>query len=486
MPSFPRAFAHKIGRSRGSISSDDVTPAQTTHHSRATSPNQTRRHSASESFATDTSEKPYGLANPFQTPGHSTNNSSLYLPHYGSTRQPTSFFHSRRVRKENIEKPWLAAGKDRRQKWQTLIPALGLLIGLLAGGYMVYNGWTSVPEHRYCPVLDQDFSVNSNLDPKVWTKEAEVGGFGNGQFEQTTVTDENVFVKDGMLQIKPTLQDEKLITRDSVINLFDQGICSSDVWSNCVSVTNVTNGTIVQPARSGRISTKKGAFITYGRVEVTAKMPAGDWLWPAIWMLPVDNTYGQWPLSGEIDIAESRGNNYSYPLGGNNMISSALHWGPNVANDAWWQTFGKVPALHTTFADKFHTFGLEWSEKYIYMYLNSRLLQVMYNRFDRPLWQRGRFPLADRNGTSFVDPWSATGDNATPFNKNFYLILNVAVGGTNGWFADGATGKPWVDGSPTAKKDFWEARDRWYPTWKAPEMQVKSVRMWQQAGHNGC
>lgn len=361
-----------------------------------------------------------------------------------------------------------------------------MLVGLLLGGYMVYNGWTSVPEHRYCPVLDQDFSINSNLDPKIWTKEAEVGGFGNGQFEQTTVTDENVFVKDGMLQIKPTLQDENLIKHDSIVNLFDQGICSSNVWSNCVSVTNVTNGTIVQPARSGRISTKKGAFITYGRVEVTAKMPSGDWLWPAIWMLPVDNTYGQWPLSGEIDIAESRGNNYSYPLGGNNMINSALHWGPSTVTDAWWRTFGKVPALHTTLADKFHTFGLEWSEKYIYMYLNSRLLQVMYNKFDQPLWQRGRFPLADRNGTSFVDPWSPTGDNAAPFNKNFYLILNVAVGGTNGWFADGVAGKPWVDGSPTAKKDFWEARDRWYPTWKAPEMQIKSVKMWQQAGHNGC
>ena len=42
--------------------------------------------------------------------------------------------------------------------------------------------------------------------------------------------------------------------------------------------------------------------IAYGKVEVRAKLPRGDWLWPAIWMLPKDNKYGAWPLSGEIDV----------------------------------------------------------------------------------------------------------------------------------------------------------------------------------------
>jgi len=69
------------------------------------------------------------------------------------------------------------------------------------------------------------------------------------------------------------------------------------------------------------------------------------------------------------------------------------------------------------------------------------------------------------------------------------LILNVAVGGTNSWFTDGVAGKPWVDASPTARKDFWDARDEWYPTWSkgnGGEMVVKSVKMWQQKGYHGC
>jgi beta-glucanase (GH16 family) len=109
-----------------------------------------------------------------------------------------------------------------------------------------------------------------------------------------------------MLHIKPTLQDAKLIESNNVIDLRKQGICSSTVWSDCIAVTNTTNGTIVNPVKSGRINSKKGATIKYGRVEVTASLPAGDWLWPAIWMLPVKDTYGVWPQSGEIDIAESR------------------------------------------------------------------------------------------------------------------------------------------------------------------------------------
>lgn len=276
-------------------------------------------------------------------------------------------------------------------------------------------------------------------------------------------------------------------TDGSSINLTASGNCASTKASDCYIQTNHTAGTIVNPVKSGRFSTKVGAKIKYGRVEVEAQLPAGDWLWPAIWMLPVENTYGPWPRSGEIDIMESRGNNYTYAQGGNDIMSSAIHWGPNAANDGWWRNNVKRQALHTTYSSGFHVFGLEWSEKYIFTYVDTRLLQVMYVDFTQPFFQRGAFPLTDSNGTRLDDPWSYTGRDSTPFDQDFYLILNVAVGGTNGWFQDGASGKPWVDTSPTAKADFWAARDQWYPTWqKNGAMQVKSVKMWQQQGYNGC
>lgn len=282
-----------------------------------------------------------------------------------------------------------------------------------------------------------------------------------------------------MLYIKPTLQDPKLIdTNGAKIDLLKQGICTSDVYTNCVTGTNLTNGSIVNPVKSGRMNTKLGASIKFGRVEVEARLPAGDWLWPAIWMLPVDNAYGPWPRSGEIDIMEARGNNYTYGQGGNNIISSTLHFGPNPANDGWWTSNVKRSALHTTYAKSFHTFGVEWSEKYIFTYIDTRLLQVMYTSFNEPFFKKCHFPLSDSNGTALDNPWASTGRDNTPFDQNFYVILNVAVGGTNGWFKDGASGKPWVDGSPTARNDFWKAQDQWYPTWKDNgQMIVKSVKV---------
>ena len=65
---------------------------------------------------------------------------------------------------------------------------------------------------------------------------------------------------------------------------------------------------------SARISTRNytNGAIKYGKVEVNAKLPTGDWLWPALWMLPVNDTYGPWPRSGEIDIMKSRGNGPEY------------------------------------------------------------------------------------------------------------------------------------------------------------------------------
>jgi len=392
------------------------------------------------------------------------------------------YFHSRRVRKGEVDQPW-KDNKDPKEKWVTIIPLIGLALGFALAGFLVYDGISSVVRHSYCPVFSDDFTGGFNT--QVWTKEVEVGGFGNGEFEQTTDDEENVFIRDGKLVIMPTLQDAKLIEGNTVINLTANGTCTSTVPSNCVTITNIGNGTIVQPVRSGRINTKKGATIKYGRVEVTAQLPAGDWLWPAIWMLPVNNTYGAWPQSGEIDIVESRGNNYTYAQGGNNIVSSALHWGPDKNNDAWWRTNVKRTALHTTYAASAHTFGLEWSQKYLFTYVDSRLLQVIYTNFNQPLWQQGNFPLSDSNGTRLVDVWAETGRYQTPFDQEFYLILNVAVGGTNGWFQDGQSGKPWVDGSPTAKQDFWNARDQWYPTWQnGGKMTVSKVQMWKQCDGN--
>lgn len=84
------------------------------------------------------------------------------------------YFKSRRVNKTEIERPWLEK-KDPREKWVTIIPLIGLFLGLCITGVLIWDGVRSVAKHNYCEVLNDDFK---SWNDKVWTKQVELGGFG--------------------------------------------------------------------------------------------------------------------------------------------------------------------------------------------------------------------------------------------------------------------------------------------------------------------
>ncbi len=158
-------------------------------------------------------------------------------------------------------------------------------------------------------------------------------GFGTGSFDWTTTDPLNSYIDSAGLHIVPTLTNETTsITSDQMysgytLNLTDDGSCTDTKQSACSIVSDPTKGKMVPPVRSARLVTKGTKSIKYGRVEVVAKLPRGDWLWPAIWMMPENSVYGDWPRSGEIDIMESRGNDWDYASGGRDLYYGSLHWG---------------------------------------------------------------------------------------------------------------------------------------------------------------
>ena len=84
-------------------------------------------------------------------------------------------------------------------------------------------------------------------------------------------------------------------------------------------------------------------------------------------------------------------------------------------------------------------------------------------------WQKGGW-----DDSTVDNPWRGQ-PHAAPFDQEFYLVLNVAVGGTNGYFPDGSDGKPWTNDSPTAFADFNSNLDAIVATWDSPAMQIRSV-----------
>ena len=144
---------------------------------------------------------------------------------------------------------------------------------------------------------------------------------------------------------------------------------------------------------SARMVTKNKGDWKYGRIDIRAKMPIGQGLWPAIWMLPTDNVYGGWPKSGEIDIMEYLGHEPSRMFG-------TIHYGHNG-----WQFHSQELILDAgTFADEFHTFTVLWNEDCIQFQMDG-------------------VDVGQPNSRSSVLPatW--------PFDQDFHVLLNVAVGG---------------------------------------------------------
>ena len=177
-------------------------------------------------------------------------------------------------------------------------------------------------------MLDDHFS---SFNTDVWKREVRLDGYGHGEFVWTTDSDENSYVDSGTLYLVPTLTSDKIgeeaISNGYTLNLTADGTCTSTNVSQCVAVSNSSRLSIINPVRSARLITKNTVNLKYGKVEVKARFPTGDWLWPQISLLPVNDTYGAWPRSGQIDILNGRGNNASYEGRGVDYAQSDLHWG---------------------------------------------------------------------------------------------------------------------------------------------------------------
>ena len=144
---------------------------------------------------------------------------------------------------------------------------------------------------------------------------------------------------------------------------------------------------------SSKIKTSGKKSMKFGRIDVRAKLPTGKGIWPAIWMLPQNNVFGGWPRSGEIDIMELIGSEPS-------KVHGTLHFGAGPGSVQYSRNY---VLQQGTFADQFHVFSIEWKQDQIQWFIDGNLYSTATK--------------AD------------VGANQYPFNEEFYLILNLAVGG---------------------------------------------------------
>ena len=241
-------------------------------------------------------------------------------------------------------------------------------------------------------VMSDEFDVEGAPNSEIWNFDTGTGfnGWGNNELQYYTDRTENVTVQNGLLVISAIQEDY-----------------------NGSSYT------------SARLLTKGKFSQAYGRFEARIKVPGGSGLWPAFWLLGENYDVDGWPQCGEIDIMEYRRQEPT-------MVSGSIH-GPGYSGESNPQ--GHLTKSYDLGNDRydagFHVFGIEWGPDYINYYIDD----VLYNQI-RPsdivvTPADAVYTLNDgvaaTDEAEAIEPTNVTGDWV--FNKPFFIIINLAVGG---------------------------------------------------------
>jgi beta-glucanase (GH16 family) len=198
----------------------------------------------------------------------------------------------------------------------------------------------------------------TTLDENSWTREVGGGGWGNNELQYYTNRDINSFCENGHL----------------VIQALEENYGG-------------------RAYTSARLKSQDKRFFKYGKIEARLKLPYGQGLWPAFWMLGQNFSNVGWPACGEIDIMEMIGG----PNRDNTSYGTA-HWQQNGQHA---QYGGNYTLGSGIFADDFHIFSITWDSQLINWYVDGILFHVI----------------------------DITPQQLSEFHQNFFFILNVAVGG---------------------------------------------------------
>lgn len=206
----------------------------------------------------------------------------------------------------------------------------------------------------------QDEFDGTTLDLTSWGFDVGGGGWGNNELQYyTNNRPDNVYLSNGKLIIQ----------------------AKKEAFSG-------------REYTSTRLLTKGKREFTFGRIDIRAKLPVAQGLWPALWMLGKKIDQTSWPACGEIDIMELVGKEP-------NNVYGTMHWA--AANGSRVLDTKKYTLPSGTYADKFHVFSLVWEADKIEIFMDD----ISYSKFDK----------------------SKVGGAAYPFNEPFFLIFNLAVGG---------------------------------------------------------
>ena len=218
----------------------------------------------------------------------------------------------------------------------------------------------------YHLVWEEQFDGES-LNMDDWNVETHEPGWVNSELQEYVDSTDNIYIEDGNLVLKPI----ETINQDGT-----------------------------KSYTSGRVNTQNKHDFKYGLFEARLKVPKGQGFLPAFWMMPTcEEHYGQWPRCGEIDIMEVMGQ-------ATDTFYGTIHFG-----DPHKQSQGTYVLKEGSFAEEYHIFSVEWEPEKISWYVDGNLVYTESDWYSETEGQgKAAYPA--------------------PFDQPFYIILNLAVGGS--------------------------------------------------------
>ena len=280
-------------------------------------------------------------------------------------------------------------GGLRRAGWAAGVIALGAACAAASPD----DGAAPSADPAWVLVWQDEFDGDA-LDRTRWAPEESCWGGGNDERQCYTDREANVAVGGGVLRLTARPEVHRGPTHPP-------------------ELAHLGQGTREQAYTSGKVRTRGLADWRYGRFSARMKLPAGQGTWPAFWMMPTEAAYGRWPRSGEIDVMEAV--NLGTPCEDcarevESRTSGALHFGDLPPGNDY--LFAKAPEMaHGTPADGWRTYAVEWAADTIQWFVDGEV----FLRLTADDWRTASPGAAGRPGA--------------PFDRPFYLMANLAVGG---------------------------------------------------------
>ncbi|KPJ15398.1 Beta-1,3-glucan-binding protein [Papilio machaon] len=277
----------------------------------------------------------------------------------------------------------------------------------------------------------------------------------------------NVYLEDGPLRLENGLL---IISPVLLESKYHEGILNEalDLSNSCTGMVGTwecsrtaSGAQILPPVATGKITSKNAFNFKFGRVEIRAKLPGGDWLMPEINLEPRDYVYGNTNYgSGLIRIAFAKGNS---------VYAKKLYGGPITYNLEPYRSFHlKKKNGKNNWSNDFHNYSLVWKPDGMELYVDGDL----YGTVDPG---QGFHASATQNGVAHAGHWTQ-GTIMAPLDTMFYVSLGIRVGGINDF--DDVYFKPWKNRARKAVLNFWSAKDYWLETWSDADMKIDYVRVY--------